>query len=52
MITKKPPSRKELVIRVSDIPEKMFKQIKKNAKKAGRSQGKEVLQFLKEKSYE
>ena len=46
---KKLPSRKEVVIRVSDIEPDMHGRIKTNAKNEGRSQGKEILQFLKEK---
>jgi hypothetical protein len=56
--TKKPPTKKasaakrnEVVIRVTDIPTKMFEKIKTNAKNEGRSQGKEILQFLKENKY-
>lgn len=38
-------------IRVTDVPEKLFKQITKNADKAKRSNGAEVLLFLETKKY-
>lgn len=44
-------NRREVYIRVSDIPEAMFQKIEADAKDEGRSNGAEVLAFLKKKNY-
>lgn len=55
--TKKKPTKKvsakrnEVVIRVSDIPDKLFKAITENASAQRRSNGKEVLTFLEQNNY-
>lgn len=43
--------RNEVVIRVSDIPEALFKKITSNAKAARRTNGKEVLTYLETSNY-
>ena len=55
--TKKKPTKKAVVkrneinIRISDIPDKLFKAISENAEAQRRSKGKEVLTFLEQSNY-
>lgn len=51
-LVKKTAKRNEVVIRVSDIPEKLFNAITKNATAERRSNGKEVLTFLEQNNYQ
>lgn len=46
-----PEPKKRNEIRITDVPEKLFKQVTKNAEKAKRSNGAEVLFFLETKKY-
>jgi hypothetical protein len=43
--------RKEMYIRISDIPEALYKAIDANSKKSMRPHGKEILVFLMDKKY-
>jgi len=47
--TKEKKTRNE--IRITDVPDKLFKKISDNADKAKRSNGAEVLLFLESKKY-
>ncbi len=51
--TKKKPVKKrhEVVIRISDIPDKLFKSISENATNERRTKAKEVLTFLEQNNY-
>lgn len=54
MATKSKPKktvRKNIFIRVSDVPEDLYKKIKKNAETSKRTQGNEIIHYLTQTQY-